>query len=294
MSTLNREKDRLALLRKELRLAGINFRQFLPRWARPKEIGETILRELLLAIEAPIHEGRIPTFGSLIVPKSAPIIVLPIEDAHLDLARSAADGSSALLVFREGSFSGLLLLSPSGTPDLQFARLAHEQGGVLILRDRNAVVRLYGSMYASFGSLQYVGRHWSVSPSINQAVGRVCQAASMVEAERLFQLLELALYVLSPWRIGATLVWLLSDRNPFDGIDLRPLKLSISPRAEEPTIAFAAHLLAQHDGATIISRDGQFLTTNYHECTFNPDTNRGKPTATTPWHEVYFCTSCII
>jgi len=86
----------------------------------------------------------------------------------------------------------------------------------------------------------------------------------MVDTERLYRLLELAQYVLSPWRIGTTLVWLLSDRNPFDGIDLRPLRLSISPQVGEPTIAFAAHLLAQYDGATIVSREGRLLATNVH------------------------------
>jgi hypothetical protein len=184
----NRERDRLTLLRKELSLAGVNLRQFLPRWARPKEIGDSILRELLLAIEAPIHEGLIPTSGSLIVPKSALLsALLPIEDTHLDLARSAADGSSALLAFRENSFAGLLLLSPSGTPDLLLARLAHDLDGVLILRDRKGIVRMYGSMDSSFGSLQHAGRQWSVSPSINQAIGRIRQAAPMVKTERLFQ-----------------------------------------------------------------------------------------------------------
>ena len=100
MNTRSRERDHLTLLRKELRLAGVNLRRFFPRWARPKDIGDSILRELLLAIEAPVHEGFIPPSGSLIVPKSAALsVLLPIEDTNLDLARSAADGSSALLRF---------------------------------------------------------------------------------------------------------------------------------------------------------------------------------------------------
>src|SRR5947199_5162153 len=146
MKTRNRESERLTLLRKELRLTGVDLRRFFPQWARPKEIGDRIIRELLLAIEAPVHEGLIPTSGSLIVPKSADLsAILPIEDTYLDLARKAADGSSALLAFRENSLAGLLLLSPSSTPDLQLARLARDLDGVSILRDRKGVVRLYGS-----------------------------------------------------------------------------------------------------------------------------------------------------
>jgi hypothetical protein len=49
------------------------------------------LRELLLTIEAPIHEGLIPPSGSLIVPNGTTVSgILPIESMHIDLARHAA------------------------------------------------------------------------------------------------------------------------------------------------------------------------------------------------------------
>jgi DNA integrity scanning protein DisA with diadenylate cyclase activity len=265
MSTRSREEDRLNLLRKELRLAGVSLRQFLPLWAQSDLVCESILSELLVALEAPVHEGFIPPSGSLFVPKSAELsAVLPLEDKDIDLARKAANGSSALLAFRETRLTGLLLLDPSSAPVLQLARLARTLDGVAILRDRHGIVRLYGP---STGSLQHTSRRWSISPSISDAMERTCQAAPMVDRELLFKLLELAHYVLSPWHIGATLIWRLSDRNPLGRkrkVDLRPLRLSVSPEAGAPTLAFAAHLLAQYDGATVVSPSGHLVSTGIH------------------------------
>lgn len=274
MNTRSPETDRLTLLRRELHLAGVSLPRLFPPWARPKVVRESILRELLVALEAPVHEGLIPPYGSIIAPKGANLsAVLSLEDKDLDLARKAADGSSALLAFRESRLAGLLLLDPSSAPDLQLARIACALKGIAIRRERSGVVRLYGPI----GSLRHGGRRWSVSPSIGDAIGRIRQAAPMVDSGLLFKLLEFAYYVLSPWYIGATLVWLLSDRDPFcRQVDLQPLRLSIFPGAGAPTVAFAAHLLAQFDGATIISRDGGLLATGVH-LTSSPQAERLLP-----------------
>ena len=112
MKIHDQESDRLSLLRRELLLAGVNLRRLFPLWARPSVVRESILRELLVALEAPVHEGLIPPYGSIIAPKDADFgVVLPLKDKDLDLARKAADGSSALLAFRENSLAGLLLLA---------------------------------------------------------------------------------------------------------------------------------------------------------------------------------------
>ncbi len=218
----DRETDRLILLRRELSLAGVSSRRFFPSWARPKAMREGILRELLVALEAPVHEGLIPPYGSIIAPRSADFSsILSLEDKDLGLARRSADGSSALLAFRETNLVGLLFLDPSGAPDLQLAQISRALDGIGIRRERTGVVRLYGPI----GSLRHAGRQWSISPAIDYAIHRIHQVASMVDWGLLSKLLEFAYYVLSPWYIGATLVWMLTDRNPF-GVkeDLRPLR----------------------------------------------------------------------
>ena len=47
-------------------------------------------------------------------------------------------------------------------------------------------------------------------------------------------------------------------------IDVRSLRLKTNPETPEPSLAFAAHFLAQHDGATFISREGTMITTGVH------------------------------
>lgn len=262
LNARNRETESLALLRKELQLAGVNLRTLFPDWARPKVVRESILRELIVALEAPVHEGMIPPYGSIIVPNDAELgALLPLEEKDLELARKAADGSSALLGFRESSLAGLVVIEPSGAPHLDLARTARSLDGIGIRRERSGVVHVY----ARIGSLRHAGRQWSGSPSVLHAITRIRQAAPMVDYDVLADLLDFAYYVLSPWGIGATLVWILSDRDPPEiKADLRPFKLSVSPTAEEPSLSFAAHLLAQFDGATFVSRQGKLLTTGIH------------------------------
>jgi hypothetical protein len=88
----------------------------------------------------------------------------------------------------------------------------------------------------------------------------------MVNWRLLHKLLKFAYHVLSPWQIGSTLVWLLDDNDPFKsaGIDLEPLRLRIDTQLNTPSLSFAAHLLAQHDGATIVAQDGRLLRTGIH------------------------------
>jgi DisA bacterial checkpoint controller nucleotide-binding/Probable sensor domain DACNK len=259
----DREADRIALLRNELTLAGINVRSYFPSWARKRGVFDSVLRELLVVLEAPVHEGLIPPYGSIVVPKGvdlAPIVRLETKD--LPLARKAADGTSALLAFQEDELSGLLLVDPAAAPDLQVAELARHSDGIAFRRERSGV----GRVYTVEGGLRYAGRTWARSPALYEAMQTTRRAAPMVDITTLASLLEFAYYVLSPWYIGATLVWLLTDDDPFDGqgTDLRPLQLSVDPAKQAPSLAFAAHLLAQFDGATVVSREGRLLRTGFH------------------------------
>ena len=257
-----KEEARLQLLLEELKLAGINMRSVFPDWAESKDLRDSLLRELLIALDAPVHEGLIPPYGSLVVPKDQTFDqrLIPIGADALTLARKASDGRSGLLVFQEANPLGLLLVDPSSTPDLQLANLAREMDGVAFRRERSGVVRVYSLE----GALRYAGRQWRPSPSISEAQSTVLKAAPMVDRDLLAGLLSFAYYVLSPWYVGSTLVWLLTDEDPFNGqgVDLRPLRLNVRPDPTAPSVAFAAHLLAQFDGATVVDVSGNIVRTN--------------------------------
>ena len=262
MANKSPEQHQLDLLREELRLAGVNTQEVFPRWADVPIMRDAILRELLIALVVPVHEGLIPPYGCVVAPDDAPFTrLLSLKEEDLPLARKAADGTSALVAFTGSRFAGLVLLDPTGSPELELVKLSTSLDGIAFRRNRNGMVRLYGN----FGSLQHYGRRWSISPSLETAIGSVCRVASMVNPLRLRKLLEFAYHVLSPWNIGATLVWLLSDRDPFNsGIDLEALELSVNPNPDKPSLSFTAHLLAQYDGATIVRSDGTIKRTGIH------------------------------
>jgi hypothetical protein len=257
------EKQRqtaINLLKKELQAGGINVNSFLPTWVKSREVREAILEELLVALDAHVHEGLIPPYGSIVVPKDQKLDrLIPIDESALPLARKAADGSSGLLVLEEGKPTGLMLVDPANAPDLELARLARVMDAVAFRRGRSGVLRAYSLE----GALRYSGRHWSKSPPIYEAQQTVLKAAPMLDRAKLAHVLEFAYYVLSPWYIGATLVWILDDKDPFvgQGIDLQPLGLSVEPKDGSPSVAFAAHLLAQHDGATVLDAQGRIVRT---------------------------------
>ena len=252
-----------SILRRELHLAGVSERSLFPPWAKSRATREAILREFLVALDAPMHEGLIAPYGALIVPKGTAIdgTLLPLTARDLDLARKTADGSSALMVWDEGTPRGVRLLDPSVAPDLELTRMARPLQGIALRRDNAGVVRIYEPQL----TLRHVGRRWTVSPTLADALTHVLSVVTMADRQVLFALLEFAYYVLSPWRIGATLVWILSDRSPDDtATDLRPFRLRVGAGDDEPPLSLAAHLLGQFDGATVVDREGKLLTTGVH------------------------------
>ena len=265
------------LLRKELRFARVDVRHMFPSWARSAANREHILEELLVALEPNIHEGLIPHYGSIIVPADSQLpSLLPMQQEFHALAREAADGSAAVMAWEERDFRGLFLVGPSDAPELQLIQVVRRLQGIAIRRQRSGVVNLYSST----GNLKHLARRWTVSPPVGQAVNRIRAVAPMVDGDQLTALLDFAYYVLSPWGIGATLVWILSEREgEVEPVNLRPLSLNISPAVEGPSLGFIAHLLAQHDGATIISNVGTFLATGVH-LTPSPEAQRFVPPLT--------------
>lgn len=246
------------LLRRELLIANVAWSTFLPSWANVSGFDDPIVRELAVAVNAPIHEGHIPPYAAVIVEHASRLQFLGLGLEHINLARQAADGRSTATVFEHGRFVGLLTLDASIDPDLSLARLAVGTNGVALHRNDQGHVRAYSPN----GGLRNIGRQWTQSPSIRKAAGTIATAAPTVDGETLGDLLEFAYLVLSPRHIGATLVWLLSNRNPFaspSAIDLTPLRLTTQRNSASRLLSFADHLLAQYDGATIVSREGLLM-----------------------------------
>ncbi len=52
-----KREQQIELLRKELRLAGVDLNRFLPSWTRPKVVRTAVVEELFTTLDAQIHEG---------------------------------------------------------------------------------------------------------------------------------------------------------------------------------------------------------------------------------------------
>lgn len=257
------DEQALDLLRRELEVAGVDWITFLPSWARHAVSADRVLHELLIAVNAPVHEGHIPPYASIVLDDAPPLSAfLRLEASNLELARKAADGRATVAVFERNGFVGLLTLDASLDPDLALVRLALERDGIAIHRNEKGHVRLY----SPHGALRNIGRQWAHGPSIATAVETIRTVAPAVDETVLLRLLEFAYFILSPRHIGATIVWLLTESNAFAGVgdDLSPLRLSTQDEAASRLLSFADHLLAQFDGATIVSRTGDVIATGIH------------------------------
>ena len=180
----------MSLLKDELKLAGVNVEDLVPGWAQGFDSQNQLFAELLVALNAPIHEGLIPPYGSIILPSHAHLGALELGGNDLELARKAADGSSSLIAFRGNEFIGLHLLDPRSTPELELARTTEQLDAIALRRDRNGVVRFF----AQNGSIKCTGRQWRVSLPVASAIDKVLQVASMIDPVIFRKILALA-----PW-----------------------------------------------------------------------------------------------
>src|SRR5439155_8702131 len=92
----------------------------------------------------------------------------------------------------------------------------------------------------------------------------IVQVVPAADTEVVRRLLELAHHRMSPRRIGATLLYALTDRpaptkRRDEGISVATLNLSVLDEAEEPLLL---HQVRYRDGAVLIARDGRLMAVN--------------------------------
>lgn len=221
------------------------------------DLGEAMLTELAHASMRQLHEGRLPGYGAIIQTAEAAarggVTAGRTEFEDPERLRQLADGRTSF-VERVGD-DVCLWLAP---------RVVTECELVDLCRDRDArAVRLTAD-----GALHAVlpDRIWTRSR--NQWWRRSTAAAMherLVALDRpmpgpahvLRSLLDLAVHVLSPHDVGATLVWMpdwerrgctrslpSGGSTPLLGLDDRTLDAAVT------------NLLRQHDGATLVSPEG--------------------------------------
>ena len=219
-----------------------------------------LLTELEHARRPLIHEGRMPQYGSIVMPSAdalhdVPDIVGLIDlDLPIEQCRMFADGRSAFLVRRPGCPAQLALFRRSVQFEADLVELELATGATIVQRTMMGVPRLF----TPAGVVEWGGSSWRVRTSAREYLPIVERAVPEAPREVLAGLLDLASHWLSPSRIGATFLLDLDPRPHDDhGQDhsaaLSSPDLSVAVRAH---YAAMYSVLAQTDLATLVAVDG--------------------------------------
>jgi DNA integrity scanning protein DisA with diadenylate cyclase activity len=223
-----------------------------------------IASELARCLDPFVHEQDIRPYGAIIARETPHLDrlgrIVSTDGLPIDVVRSLADGIHSVLLIVKGEEPRLLLLNESMDTDQDYASHAVWVDGVIICNDGAGVVRIVTSSSVTLVE----GRRWIAKDLVYEAAEDIVQVVPAANLAVVRRLLELAHHRISPKRIGATLVYALTDnvdapRLRDEGIGLRALGLSVLNEAEEPLLL---HQARYRDGALLIGRDGRLLAVN--------------------------------
>ena len=229
-----------------------------------KDLETEVAAELARCFEPVIHEQDIRPYGA-IVARERPNLeqlgrLLPTDGLRDDVIHSLADGRLTLAVVVKGERPLLLLLTEPMDTEQDFASHAVWVDGVIIGNDSHGVVRIVTD--SSITVVQ--GRRWVTKDLVYEAAEDIMQVVPAADARVVRKLLELTHHRISPERIGATVLYRLSDpgatiKGRDAGIGLARVGISVLNDAEHTLLV---HLARYHDGALLVGRDGRLEAVN--------------------------------
>jgi hypothetical protein len=224
--------------------------------------GDVVLEELDYALRPPVHERRIPSYGSVIAPAHHPedwtatteLLVqrrptVEFGDAQV---RRFADGISSWAVRSELGVDELIVFDRSAGSERDLVILAAAAGGPIVQRHPSGVVRVVGPS----GVVRRDVTGWHHEPPFDRWLASVPGGCRQDGAPTVLgRLLDFAVHDLGARGIGATLI-----HHPIGELPQRhELRLPVPPalRIDRPyDLAPLRHALAQTDGATVFDDSG--------------------------------------
>ncbi|MCC7076991.1 MAG: DNA integrity scanning protein DisA nucleotide-binding domain protein [Acidimicrobiia bacterium] len=225
--------------------------------------GHPLLEEILYARRPPVHEGRVPTYGSIVLPDGdvegwsrtvSAVRLQELAGTHPDVTRRFADGRAAFTLRCPAGLTALATFERSVEHTASLVELQRRAGGFIVQRHRSGNVRVF----TAEAVIEWDTVRWNETPHGWNYVVPVRLAAPQADPEVVRAILDFCVDYLSAGRVGATLVWYLEDpgaRPP--RMDLAqavsPPLLPISDRRTHSALRSA---LAQMDGAAVLAPDG--------------------------------------
>ena len=233
-----------------------------PRYLRGIEA--EIAGELARCLDPIVHEQEIRPYGA-IVARETPHLerlgrLLNTDGLDLDVVRSLADGIHTVLLLVKGEPPRLLLLHESMDTDQDYASHAVWVDGIIVCNDGRGVVRIVTDSSVTLVE----GRRWIAKDLVYEAAEDIVQVVPAANLDVVRRILELAHHHISPKRIGATVLYALTDNTDSprlrdDGIGVAVLQVSVLNAEDEPILL---HQARYRDGALLIGRDGRLLAVN--------------------------------
>lgn len=226
-----------------------------------------LLDELLYALRPPVHEGRVPRYGAILLPTESTTglpgaTFVPTDGRPIDLVRRHADGRGSFSLVAGGRYRGLACFDRTREYESDAVELCRD-GGLVIQRHPAGPVRVC----SPDGIITWDTTRWRFKAPAEAHEVMVRRLAPGADRLVLSRLLGLAVHWLSAGRVGSTLVWRFADRpdradragspDGSDGLDhgssIPAPPLDITERAHLPALLSG---LGQIDRAAVIGPTG--------------------------------------
>jgi len=218
-----------------------------------------LLEELDYALRPPVHERRVPSYGSIIGPTATAESWRTATELNADRlptdafgdaqVRRFADGISSWAVRAEGGVDELVVFDRSAGSERDLVILAAATGGLVVQRHPTGVVRVVGPA----GVVRHDIAGWHHEAPLDGWIDTVCGRTEGPTV--LGRLLDFAVHDLGARGIGALLVL-----HPTGDLAIaHEQRLPVPPQLHidrPPALAPLRHALAQADGATVFDHQG--------------------------------------
>ncbi len=220
--------------------------------------------ELARCLDPYVHERRVRSYGAIVCRELPELThlgrLVETADMHPDVIRSCADGRKAVALVVKGEPVRLLAFHEEADTEQDYASLAAWIEGVIVCNGGDGVVRIVTD--ASVTIVE--GRRWTTKDLVFEAAEGVAGTVPAADPTTIRRLLELCHHRISPGKMGATLVYLLTDEadgalHRDAGVDVRCLGLTAGKPDDEHLIL---HHVRHRDGAEVFDRDGRLLRVN--------------------------------
>ena len=219
-------------------------------------VGRALLEEVDAARWPRVHEGWIPTFGSVIltdtqaVPRLDGVTMVELGDSAPADARRFADGQRTFLVRDADRVQGIACLTDGTANVARLTRFVHEADLIAVRRTTAGTV----DVVTPDAGLIWDGTQWLGKPRAEIVASELQELFDECDPQVLQDLLELCVQWCSPEGIGVTFAWAPTGRTFANVEATRPVpQVSLTDRAHFPALRSA---VAQTDGAVLVAGDG--------------------------------------